>query len=65
MPSAVAAFRLLPLAGRRPSEIQFLRLEYVKDDRIKLPDAKTLSGASNRVALSLERPSTDRMGALS
>ena len=48
MPSAVAAFRLLPLAGRRPSEIQFLRLEYVKDDHIKLPDAKTLSGESCR-----------------
>ena len=41
IPSAVAAFRLLLLMGYRLSEIQFLRWEYVKDDRIELPDAKT------------------------
>ena len=41
MPSAVAAFRLLLLTGCRLSEVQFLRWEYVKDDCIELPDAKT------------------------
>ena len=41
MPSAVAAFRLLLLTGCRLSEIQFLRWEYMKDDCIELPDAKT------------------------
>ena len=41
MPSAVAAFRLLLLTGCRLSEIQFLRWDYVKDDYIELPDAKT------------------------
>lgn len=41
MPSAVAAFRLLLLTGCRLSEIQFLRWEYVRDDCIDLPDAKT------------------------
>ena len=41
MRSAVAAFRLLLLTGCRLSEIQFLRWEYVKDDYIELPDAKT------------------------
>ena len=41
MPSAVAALRLLLLTGCRLSEIQFLRWEYVKDDCIELPDAKT------------------------
>ena len=41
MPSAIAAFRLLLLTGCRLSEIQFLRWEYVKDDCIELPDAKT------------------------
>ena len=41
MPSAVAAFRLLLLTGCRLSEIQLLRWEYVKDDCIELPDAKT------------------------
>ena len=41
MPSAVAAFRLLLLTGCRLSEIQFLRWEYVKDDCIELPKAKT------------------------
>ena len=41
MPSAVTAFRLLLLTGCRLSEIQFLRWEYVKDDYIELPDAKT------------------------
>ena len=39
--SAVAAFRLLLLTGCRLSEIQFLRWEYVKDDCIELPYAKT------------------------
>ena len=46
MPSAVAAFRLLLLTGCRLSEIQFLRWEYVKDDYIELPDAKTADGSS-------------------
>ena len=41
MPSAVAAFRLLLLTGCRLSEIQFLRWEYVREDCIELPDAKT------------------------
>ena len=41
MPAAVAAFRLLLLTGCRLSEIQFLRWEYVGDDCIELPDAKT------------------------
>ena len=40
MPTAVAAFCLLLLTGRRLSEIQFLRWEYVRDDCIELPDAK-------------------------
>ena len=48
MPSAVAAFRLLLLTGCRLSEIQFLRWEYVKDDCIELPDAKT--GGRRRAA---------------
>lgn len=41
MPSAVAAFRLLLLTGCRMSEIQTLRWEYVKKDRIEFPDTKT------------------------
>ena len=41
MPSAVAAFRLLLLTGSRMSEIRDLRWDYVKDDCIELPDAKT------------------------
>ena len=41
IPSAVAAFRLLLLTGCRMSEIRDLRWEYVKDDCIELPDAKT------------------------
>ena len=41
MPSAVAAFRLLLLTGCRMSEVRDLRWEYVKDDCIELPDAKT------------------------
>ena len=41
MPSAVAAFRLLLLTGCRMSEIRDLRWEYVKEDYIELPDAKT------------------------
>ena len=40
MPSTVAAFRLL-LTGCRMSEIRDLRWEYVKEDCIELPDAKT------------------------
>ena len=50
MPSAVAALRLLLLTGCRLSEIQFLRWEYVKDDCIELPDAKT--GGTDRAARS-------------
>ena len=41
MPSAVAASRLLLLTGCRPSEIQFLRWEYAKDECIELSDANT------------------------
>ncbi len=41
MPSAVAAFRLLLLTGCRMSEIRDLKWEYVKEDFIELPDAKT------------------------
>ena len=41
MPSAVAAFRLLLLTGCRMSEIRDLRWEFVKNDCIELPDAKT------------------------
>ncbi len=41
MPSVVAAFRLLLFTGCRLSEIQFLRWEYVRDDCVELPDAKT------------------------
>ena len=41
MPSAVAAFRLLLLTGCRMAEIRDLRWDYVKDDCIELPDAKT------------------------
>ena len=41
MPSAVAAFRLLLLTGCRMSEIRDLRWDYVKNDCIELPDAKT------------------------
>ena len=41
MPSAVASFRLLLLTGCRMSEIRDLRRDYVKDDCIELPDAKT------------------------
>ena len=41
MPSAVAAFRLLLLTGCRMSEIRDLRWDYVNDDCIELPDAKT------------------------
>ena len=37
----VAVIRLLLLTGCRLSEIRFLRWEYVKDDCIELPDAKT------------------------
>ena len=41
MPSAVAAFRLLLLTGCRMSEIRDLQWDYVKEDCIELPDAKT------------------------
>jgi integrase len=41
MRSAVAAIRLLALTGCRLSEIQKLRWEYVRDDKLKLPDGKT------------------------
>ena len=41
MPSAVVAFRLLLLTGCRMAEIRDLRWDYVKDDCIELPDAKT------------------------
>ena len=41
MPSAVAAFRLLLLTSCRMSEIRDLRWEHVRENCIKLPDAKT------------------------
>ena len=41
MPSAVAAFRLLLLTGCRMSGIRDLRWDYVTNDCIELPDAKT------------------------
>lgn len=41
MRAAVAAIRLLALTGCRLSEIQKLRWEYVRDDKLKLPDGKT------------------------
>ena len=41
MPSAVVAFRLLLLTGCRMSEIRDLRWDYVTNDCIELPDAKT------------------------
>ena len=41
MPTAVAAFRPLLRTGRGFSEIKSLRRDHVKDDCIKLRDAKT------------------------
>jgi integrase len=41
MRSAVNAIRLLALTGCRLSEIQKLRWEYVRDDKLKIPDGKT------------------------
>ena len=40
-PSAVTAFRLLLFTGARLSEIQTLRWEHVRGNRIHLPDSKT------------------------
>ena len=40
-PSAVTAFRLLLYTGARLSEIQTLRWEYIRGNRIHLPDSKT------------------------
>ena len=40
-PSAVTAFRLLLYTGARLSEIQTLKWEHIRGDRIHLPDAKT------------------------
>ena len=40
-PSAVTAFRLLLYTGARLSEIQTLKWEYVRGNRIHLPDSKT------------------------
>ena len=41
MRSAINAIRLLALTGCRLGEIQKLRWEYVRDDKLKLPDGKT------------------------
>jgi integrase len=41
MRSAVNAIRLLALTGCRLGEIQKLRWEYVREDKLKLPDGKT------------------------
>ena len=40
-PSAVTAFRLLLYTGARLSEIQTLKWEHIRGDRIHLPDSKT------------------------
>lgn len=40
-PSAVTAFRLLLYTGARQSEIQTLKWEHVRGDRIHLPDSKS------------------------
>ena len=40
-PSAVTAFRLLLYTGARLSEVQTLKWEHIRDDRIRLPDSKT------------------------
>ena len=40
-PAAVTAFRLLLYTGARLSEIQTLKWEYVRGNRIHLPDSKT------------------------
>ena len=40
-PSAVMAFRLLLYTGARLSEIQTLKWDYIRGDRIHLPDSKT------------------------
>lgn len=41
MRSAINAIRLLALTGCRLGEIQKLRWEYVRDNKLKLPDGKT------------------------
>jgi integrase len=40
-PYVVAAFKLLVLTGCRLGEIQFLKWDYVEEDRLELPDSKT------------------------
>jgi len=40
-PHQLGAFRLLLLTGCRVSEIQFLKWEFVREDRFELPDSKT------------------------
>ena len=40
-PSAVTAFRLLLYSGARLSEIQTLRWEHIRGNRIRLPDSKS------------------------
>ena len=40
-PAAVTAFRLLLYTGARLSEIQTLKWEHIRGDRIHLPDSKT------------------------
>ena len=40
-PSAVMAFRLLLYTGARLSEIQTLKWEHIRGNRIHLPDSKT------------------------
>ena len=55
-PSAVIAFRLLLYTGARLSEIQTLKWEHVRGDRIHLPDSKT--GAKT---IPLNRPALETL----
>ena len=60
-PSAVNAFRLLLYTGARLSEIQTLKWEHIRGDRIHLPDSKTgaktipLNGPALEVLAGTER----------
>lgn len=60
-PAAVTAFRLLLYTGARLSEIQTLKWDYVRDDRIHLPDSKSgaktipLNGPALKVLADAER----------
>ena len=58
-PLAVAAFRLLIYTGARLSEIQTLKWEYVRGNKIHLPDSKT--GAK---AIPLNRPALETLSGI-